>query len=275
MRITDDTRYPHPVLSPGSGDYNTGDFQVSFECQEVFTTGKVTLFYEVRLDHPDILKLVEAGAARIGALVQCRDTYYCELHKMAWPKGSIEFAEGLLLHRVYVRPLIWLTRSLPGWSPAFLNLEFAAPLTLNAGDIIAFALESRLTVGRAKLAPLESIFTMKRADELSPHEISVDPYGDKITILAGSGAYDTISALRGTGSSGKAIALAAVYMPVVMEVLNQMRDNNFDDRRWSRPFVAKCDAIGIDSSQASLLEDSQRLLSHPLSGLQTASETTL
>lgn len=271
MRITDDTRYPHPVLSDASGDYSEGDFHVSYQCREVFTTGKVTLSHEVSLDQPDVLELVESGAACVGAIVRCRDTYYCELHKMTWPAGAIEFREGLLLNRVYVRPVIWLARELADWKPAHLNPEFAAPLALGKGDIIAIAPESRLTVGRAKLAPLESIFTMKVADELEPHAIRVDLHNDKITILAGKAAYAAVNELRAS-RSGRAVAVAAVYMPVVMEVLDQMGDNTFEDQRWSRPFLAKCDAMGINPENANLLEDAQRLLDHPLAGLEPPRE---
>ena len=166
MRISDDTRYPHPVLSVDSGDYSAGAFEVAFQCQETFSTGKVTLQYQIELDNPDILALVESGAARVGAFVRCRDTYFSALEKMAWPSGQIDFPEGVLLDRVYVRPIIWLTRDIQDWRPKGVNPEFPLPLSLKAGEVLAIALESRLTVGKAKLAPLESIFSMKRLTDI-------------------------------------------------------------------------------------------------------------
>lgn len=273
MRISDDTRYPHPVLSEDSGDYSVGAFEVAFQCQETFSTGKVTLQYEVGLDNPDILALVESGAARVGAFVRCRDTYFSALEKMAWPSGQIDFPEGVLLDRVYVRPIIWLTRDIQEWRPRGVNPEFTLPLSLKAGEVIAIALESRLTVGKAKLAPLESIFSMKRLDTLEPHAISVDPDGDKITIFAGKDAYDTVMGLRATGR-GKAVALASVYTPAVMELLHQWSQNSFEGRRWLKPFTAKCDAVGIAQDAPKLLEDTQKLLNHPLAGIKFEEEVT-
>jgi hypothetical protein len=79
--------------------------------------------------------------------------------------------------------------------------------------------------------------------------------------------------LRATGR-GKAVALASVYTPAVMELLHQWSQNSFEGRRWLKPFTAKCDAVGIAQDAPKLLEDTQKLLNHPLAGLKLQDEVT-
>lgn len=269
MRITDDTRFPHPVLSPDSGDYVDGAFEVSFMWSEDLETGKVALGYEILLNHQPILDLVTSGYAKIGAFIRCQDTYYSSLEKLSWPNGNIDFPEGALLGRVEIRPMIWMTRPLASWSPAGVNEEFSLPLAFGEGDIIAIALEAILNVGRAKLVSLESIFTLRLRKDFGQETVQVDPSGSKIIIDAGIAAFAQINALR-ANASGRSVGLAAIYAPVVMEVLDHIRSSpeTFDGCRWLLPFLAKCETIGIDPENPKLFEDAQKLLGNPILGMK-------
>jgi len=269
MRISDDTRFPHPVLSLDSGDYDSGSFEVSFMWREDLEQDKVTLGYEILLDHEPISDLVTSGYAKIGAFIRCRDTYYSSLEKLSWPKGNIDFPDGALLGRVEIRPMIWMTRSLPSWSPPGVNQEFPSPLSFEQGAIIAIALEAVLNVGKAKLVPLESMFTVKLSKELAAETARVNPAGAKIVIEAGTSAFEAITALRANKNS-QSVALAAVYAPVVMDVLDQLRSSPtaFEGYRWLSPFQAKCETIGIDLGSPKLFEAAQILLGNPILGIK-------
>jgi len=269
VRITDDTRFPHPVLSPDSGDYDQGAFSVSFMWSEDLDKGKVALGYEILLDHEPIRDLVTSGYAKIGAFIRCQDTYYSSLEKLYWPKGNIDFPEGALLGRVEIRPMIWMTRSLPSWSPAGVNEEFTLPLAFVEGDIIAIALEAVLNVGKAKLVPLESIFTVRLRKDFAPETVQVNPGRAKIFIEAGFAAFGQINALRANRSS-QSVGLAAIYAPVVMEVLDHVRSSpgTFEGCRWLPPFLAKCETIGIDPENPKLFDDAQKLLGNPILGIK-------
>lgn len=276
MRISEETRYPHPVLSPGSTDFAHGEFKVRFQCEEALATGRVTLRYWIQLDHPDLAALVQAGVARVGTYVRCQSTYYSSLESMTWPQGEVGFPEGELLDRVYIRPIIWLTRTISDWNPNDVNPEFESPISLNEADIIAIGEEVRLNIGRAKLASVESIFAMRVSDELLPGSIDIDPDGNKVTILAHPEAFRQINALR-ANNQGRATALAAVYLPAVMELLDRLRSSDFDNRRWKAPFEAKCDALGVklgdEAATSNRLTDAQKLLNHPIIGLMPGEET--
>lgn len=271
MRINDDTRFPHPVLSPGSGDFGPARFDVALLVDESPSTEKVRLKYSIELDQPAIRELVASGRAQIGAFVRCQDTYFSSLERMDWPHGEIDFVGGTLLNRVAIRPMIWLCEPLSGWAPDGLTEEFSDPVDLDAGAIIGFDVEYTISVGRAKLAPLESIFALKQSDAMGPDTLAVDLTQHKITILAGTSAFGVINGLRAAPATRSA-ATAAVYLPVVMEVLDQLRagQSSFEDRRWFEPFRARCDHLHIElDSGAGLFEDAQKLLNHPIVSLNS------
>jgi hypothetical protein len=269
MRISDLTRFPHPVLAPGTGDYTSGEFDVRFVAQEHVTTGALTIAHEITLTENAIAELLNSGQAAAGCFVGCLDTYYSELKLMSWPKGRIDFAAGSLLNRVSLRPVIYLQTNLDEWNPGSIHPEFHPPVSLGTGDIIAIGDEFIISVGQGKLASIESIFELVNAPDVSDGEIRIDLERDRIGILVNSSTYDILTLLRGQ-ARGQPVMMSGVYLPAIMEVLDNLSSGaaQFDTYRWHQPFIAKCDSKGIDPSQgSSMLENAQALLENPAAGL--------
>lgn len=273
MKFSDDMRFPHPVLTAETGDFTEGVFQLDTQIEEIIETGKVSLNYTINLTEQSIRKLVEGGEATVGIFVRCGDTFYSDLRALGWPKGTIEFEKGSLLSRVTIRPVIWLSQALPKWIPENVHPEFTVPLNLGVGDILAFDDEQILSVGQAKLAPMESIFSLVASPDQPEGKLSIKLDAEKITIFAGEETHKMINALR--HSSAKAALLSSIYMPAVMEVLDALRDDPdiHENRRWKQPFSAKCIAAGIDYG-GSLFENAQALLELPITRLGLISEAS-
>jgi hypothetical protein len=274
MKFSDDMRFPHPVLAFDTGDFSEGEFSVSFEVSELLETGQVSLRYAVELSHPDLVELVMNGNARVGIFVRCRDTYFSELRELGWPSGNIEFGGGKLLNRVAVRPLVWLTEPVTGWTPAHVHAEFDLPLTLARGDIAAIGDETAIHVGRAKLAPLESIFSLQRSEQAERGELKLNLNAEKITIVAHPETFDAIELMR-SKSIGRAAILSSVYLPIVMEVLDRIRavgSNTYDGWRWFSPFEGRCIAKGVNLENPELLPDAQLLLDLPAASFKKIAE---
>lgn len=269
MRITDGTRFPHPVLNPYTSDFTSGEFDITFSIEEKPATGALAVNHQVTLSEPSIRALVEKGRASIGCFVRCGDTYYTELRELSWPAGVSDFPAGALLNRVTIRPLVWLKDELVEWNPGTIHPEFEPPVSLMHGDIVAVGPEYVISVGQAKFAPLESIFELSAAEHVPPGRITINPDSDRITILVAPELFGTINLLRGQ-RSGLAILMNGVYLPAVIELLDQLRTDGaqYSGRRWFQPFMAKCDARGIDpTAKSSLLDSAQRLLGDPASTL--------
>ncbi len=265
MRLSEDTRFPHPVLGLETGDFTAGAFEVEFMLVEDRKSGALTLQHEIALTEPEIRQLVETERAATSCFVRCADTFFAELRSMSWPQGRSDFAAGKLLNRVTLRPIVWLLEDLSDWDTGTINPEFSPPVSLERGDIIAVGAEHVISVGQAKLKPIESIFELDRSPDVPEGTLQVDPDRDRITILAGPGTYETISLLR-EQERGRPVVMNAVYLPAVMEVLDALRssEGGYEGRRWYQTFSAKCDANGIDpSAGSSILDSAQKLLKGP------------
>ena len=271
MRLSEETRFPHPVLGLETGDFADGRFEADFSLEEDIQSGALTLEHRITLTEPAIRELVESERAAAGCFVRCADTFFAELRSMSWPEGRSDFTAGKLLNRVSLRPIVWLLEDLPEWNPGTINPEFAPPVTLDRGDIIAVGSEHIISVGQAKLRPIESIFQLDQSPDLPEGTLRVDPHQDRITILADPGTYEAIRLLR-EQAGGRPVVMNAVYLPAVMEVLDALRtsEDGFQGRRWYQTFLAKCDAKGIEpTAEPPLLESAQKLLDGPASLLTT------
>lgn len=272
MRISDVTRFPHPVLGPDSLDFVEGQFDLTITVKEQQSTGAIILEHEATVTQPSIRDLVTSDKAGIGLFVRCDDTYHAELRPVTWPAGRTDFVPGSLINRVTVRPLIWLKEDLSDWNPDGVHPEFTPPLSMRIGDVIAIGPEQMFNVGQAKLAPLETIFELRRMELPEPRgAIRIDLDADRILILAESQIFDAISVLR-QQRSGLDVILNGVYLPAVMEVLENLRSGTTDysSHRWYTPFTAKCDAKGIDPNTfSSLIEAAQILLNLPATRLSS------
>jgi hypothetical protein len=269
MRISDLSRFPHPVLSPYTGDFTSGEFDVQLRASEVPETGALGLEYEISLTEQSVQNLVETSQAAVGCFVRCSDTYFTELRRMSWPKGRLDFQAGSLLNRVSLRPLVWLESTLEQWDPGTIHQEFSPPVSLDRGDILAIADEFIINVGQAKLAAIESIFELVSSLDVLPDQIKIDLDRDRIAILVAPKMYETLGLLRGQ-VQGRHVMMNAVYLPAVMDVLDSLRGGTtqYESFRWYNPFMARCDRHGIEPSPGiSIFESAQKLLDMPASAL--------
>lgn len=269
MKVDLNSHFPHPVLSEGSDDFENGSFDLIVSEVRESTNGDVEVDYALSLVSADIQKLLMQGVARAGAFIRCQDTFYSELRIADEDECTWYFDRGALYGRVEIKPLIWLTQSVDNWDAGSLNPEFGSVVSIRKSEIIGLANDVVFSIGQDKLRKFESIFELVRSDEIMDGRLKLNLSSDSIRILAPGGIFETIELMRGSGN-GKPILLSAVYLPVVMEVLENMRgsgSSGFEDRPWYRVFAAKCEHLGIDIEQAPLLESAQRLLGSPVEKL--------
>jgi hypothetical protein len=274
MKMSDTTRFPHPVLSATTGDYKSGEFSIRLSAAEVPDKAEVALDFEVTLSQPDIHALVISDNASVGIFVNCRETYYSRLVPLGLAGGRFTFEQGALLGRVVVRPMVWTRKAVFGFPVTDCHPEFGTnPLNFASGTVLALDAESVMHVGHDKLAQMESIFTIAKADDLENGTLSVFLESDKIKILVAPDIHDTVNRLRGL-AHGKPIVLNSVYLPAVMQVLDNLRDSasTYEGRRWYKVFDAKCSHLGINLLTPDLWKDAQKLLQTPFSEINKSRE---
>jgi hypothetical protein len=276
MKINNSTRFPHPVLSEVTGDYQAGSFSIFIgRTTENPVTGNLNMEYTVSLDEPKLKLKMDNGVAIPGVFITCLDVYYSALHPLEELTGSLAFAPGKLKGRVSIRPFLWAGDGIKNFSSRNLHEDYNNALwDFSTGSILAMGSEYVIHVGHEKLAPMESIFSLAVSDEVEEGEIKVDTGNDKITILGSNDTFHAINLLRNT-KQGRDILLNSVYLPVVMEVLSQLRedDGTLAGKRWHSVFTAKCTHLKIDlQSGGSILEDAQKLLKLPIKRIMSLME---
>lgn len=265
MKFSDDMRFPHPVLSPDTADFATGDLRFDIEVEERPGDGELKISYECDVTEPGIRKFIDTVGASAGVFVTCQDTFFNRLEHISVGKGILRFAGGLLNGRVVLRPVVWSKQPISGWKSANIHQEFGdEPIALGRYELLAIGDEQLINVGRDKLRPLETIFTLAVSPDRQDGQISVDLESDKIRITVSQTTHDSISRFRGR-DGGKSILLNGVYLPAVMEVIRNLSVDRelHEQRRWFRPFTAKCEHLNINLENPDLLESAERLLAHP------------
>lgn len=266
MRLSNETRYPHPVLSRFTGDYSAGDFSVAFSVEEAPETSAMVLKHKITLEEPNIARLVENGQAEIACLVRCLDTYHISKHPLGYPEGKTEFPAGQLINTVIVRPIIFLKKDIEDISSELINEEFGSPIPLKKGDILALDSEVSISAGKAKLAKAESIFELHMSEEVPEGRVKVNLELERISIFLGPNTFSMVNQLRNTEERSP-IVMNSVYLPAVMETLDLLKkdQNSYTEKRWYTPLVEKCIFHGyaIDSD-FSILDAAYSLLESPL-----------
>ncbi|MDU8945987.1 hypothetical protein [Ovoidimarina sediminis] len=269
MKIDLNSHFPHPVLSDGNDDFLSGSFDLQIAEVRESTDGNVEVDYVLSLISSDVQMLIDEGSAQAGAFIRCQDTFFSELRAADNTTGTWNFDRGALHGKVEVKPAIWLMKPVENWTAESLNPEFGAAVSIRGSEIIGLANDIVFSIGQDKLRKFESIFELVPSDDIPKGRLKLDLLADAIRILAPVDLFKSIEQLRGT-RGGKPMLLSAVYMPVVMEVLESIRGQGatgFEDRPWYRVFSAKCEHLGIDIERAPLLESAQRLLGSPVEKL--------
>jgi hypothetical protein len=273
MKISDDMRFAHPVLSGATADFPAGNFNFAFDVEERTSDGRLRLSYSCEVTEDDVRRLVHDDMAQIGLFVSCGETYFNQLRRLSLGKDILEFDGGLLNGRVVLRPLLWTEHTLGNWRPK-VHAEFGAgPIFIAKHKLLGIGDEFIINVGRDKLRPLETIFTLAVSDQMPEAQIGIDLEAERIRIIVDRNTHASIDLYRGN-DIGRAILLNGVYLPAVMEVLRNLASEKqiYEQYRWYRPFIARCEHLSINLDDPSLLQDAQKLLLKPYRRLMDRQE---
>jgi hypothetical protein len=271
MRIKPSTSFPYPVLSAETGDYAGADFQFAVEVSEVPEAGDVFLVGSLILEEESIARLVESGRAKSGLMVVCQETYLDQFFELPLGEFSVSLLGGQVRGEVFVRGVVISLENDLKLESSLISEEFPeGARVVQRGSIVALTREVRFEAGLEKLAPLESIFRLRRLDDLPDGSVEVDFESEAIDILASPSVYETLYNLR--GMSARDLLLPALYLPVVISALDAMRSGNYGDRRWHSIVQARCHAEGIDVKAGDLMVSAQRLLGSPFLALKSVIE---
>lgn len=270
MKISETTSYPHPVLAPWSEDIAGATIDTEITFREKGEGNQVSIHFLSKLEQPDIVKMIQDGVATFGCFVKCQETGLRRLQRLGFPTGLYHFAPGALLGRVQLRPMVWAINRIASYNPEGAHAEFGNGCDIERGQILALDDEQIIDVTRPPLASIESIFEIIASDQVPEGRFDVDTESDKITVRMAGKTYQLVQSLREESESTRNVIMNGLYIPVVMQVLDQLTDGyeQFEQYRWLHPFRGRCELEGIDIEKPDLLNHAQRLLAMPFSALE-------
>mgnify|MGYP000973323751 CR=1 FL=1 len=266
MKIDNEMRYPHPVLSEFSRDYMTGAFDCGFSHQ-MTARGELKIDAELMLNSKPLQVLVGSGDCATGYFVVCRRTFFNFLQAAPLGRSEKFFDVSKLFGAITLRPVVWTVRRIDGYSTPEFDAEFGSDLEIPKGTIVALGPEFRFTMDKKRFKPFESIFELQADSSVKEDEFRVDPTRPKIVISAAPETYKKLASMRNL-PAGKKLLMGSVYLPAVMDVIAQLRGGgaSLTEQGWYRVFKAKCDELAINPTSESIspLEAAQKLLRAPL-----------
>ncbi|CAM9256616.1 hypothetical protein [Acinetobacter pseudolwoffii] len=265
MKINDNMRFPHPILSDITNDYTKGSFESDFTITET-ENRSLKLTSKINIESPRLSELIQDGKVAVGYYLICRETFYDELHVSILGESEIIIPQGMLFGSVIIRPIAWTTSSEVDLSTLTLNPEFSVLPILAKGEIVALGPEYRFSMDPKKYKPLGSIFELTRNDNLPAGIFHVDTEGDIIRLVAEKNTFENIVQLRNTHNRN--LLLGSIYLAALVDVLSRMSTSSNDEgKTWYRVLKAKYDELGLDLLQTTPSEGAQMLLKRPIQEL--------
>jgi len=277
VKLSYSQRFPHPVLTPYTGDF-VGQ-EISFTCddiEEVVSTNELAISYSISISDPSLRNLISQGTVGIYISIVCLETFYNQFHEVE-TSGRVIVQGGLLHGRTRIRPILAVKSPIPSFSSENLHEEFQPyDFSFVPGDVIGFGEEILVSIGHEKLAPMESIFRLSKSEDLPEGGLGIDMEKPFIDIKLSPGLYQSVQSLRNTARF-LPVVLNAIYAPVIMHVIATLGagDQEFEGMRWYRVFRAKCEHVGVNLENADALDATQILLDWPLKELSRFVEASL
>lgn len=271
MKLNEAMRFPHPILSPDSGDYTEGAFTCVVSAAEDAHVEQVQLTCSVDIVEPTIADLVESGAAACGIYVTCLDTYYQQLHLLDAGSTTITVGAGELRGTVRIWPVIAARQDcqLPR---EIIDPEFGdSALRLRAGDLIAVGQEQRFEAGLEKLQPLESVFVLQPDPTITSPRFELGIEGQAVEIHVSPELFAQLIELRNGRTRG--LLVTSLYLPCIVELLSIIAtDGPKAELRWYQAIDARCNQLGITLDNRDLARKAQALLNEPLGSMYSIIE---
>lgn len=271
MKINDSFRFPHPVLNETYSDFIDNSIDIEVDIVESTGGAPTEIRFDIKLVSEAIRNSLDDGSAQAFLSIVCQDTFFNEFYSIRQLAGHVNIKAGDLFGRVSIRAVVARAKAgifeAIGASPEYLTTKFE----VQAGSVLAWTGPRVFDAGLDKLSPMASIFVFAEDKSLEEGTFGLDPNNETLIVLAAPQLLKTIFALRNT-KEGKAIMLNGVYLPMVIEMILQIRTEAFTSKRWNQIVQAKADLLQVDLRHGSALSAAQKLLKNPSSRLAAVAE---
>ena len=265
--------WPHPVLRSRKygDDYPTSEFEVDIEATGVQRSTEVEFNVNFELSEPDLLRLVEDGAARYVLLIKAPKAHFRECIGSDNPQIKRTFSAGTLTGKVEISPFLICTQDIPdfrskGWHSDFAGRTF----DISAGSVLAEDEPKHYWMDTAEEGPISSIFELRPRSKHPDGHWDYRLDNDRVWIVMSMDDAERLKSARAQLSNRDEgyYLMNRLYLPALLAVLTEadQQKKEFEEYRWfaslnQRLEDVDCNRIGANG--ANRLVDAQRVLDHP------------
>jgi hypothetical protein len=269
--------FPYPVMTGWTDDIAEHDFNILYG-EMRFDKFYYYLPYTVSIGNCAIASLIESGDAGFALHVECRGTFYRQLHWLESQEDILSLSADELEGRVEVNIIVCAKKIITGYQPDGLHEDYTGiPLILNPGDYLAIGQPVQFDANK-NFDPIEkisSIIAFAPDEERDDGEIIVDISGDKLLALVPKKLHEKYDLLKQSlGAEAPAVLSSLLVLPVLMEGCRYISDimsgkgepgEDHTDLRWARVLETRCRRLGIDLANEDSIVVAQKILANPYS----------
>jgi hypothetical protein len=256
--------FPLPILRGSGTDSNYINSDLQFEIELDIASSPIRANIQLKIDQPEITQLVSNKKATISLAVHCEETYFYELYDLSnKPKQSISLDESALIGSVYFTAIVKAVKDIAGFTPSNLEQGFSGlNFAVRIGDILAISeeIEHHFQLPPEQLG--EDIFDLIEQPDMNDLEFEVNLNSPKIEVGVGTELNKLIQKNMAT-ANGRVNNISAIYLPVLIEVLYQIKESDFSGKVWFEAIRRTATSMSLDINEDEPLRVAQKLLQYP------------
>lgn len=271
MRIKDHM-FPYPVLRDRQDDYVKTHFKASVN--SVVADKELKLNAVMDCTNADVLKLISNGQAKYALHLECKMTYYRQLHYSDNPRFCVNLPSHLIDLKLEICPLIVATKDIQDYKSADLDEAYEGEeISFRNGDFIAVGNQFTVPITRKsdELKQLSSPFCLLVYPEDKEQKYTSLDYSEEnqVIIYVPKDMHPVIANVQG-GRDKMDELHAALYFPALMQTIEFMKSGDSagcEEKRWYIAINQRAVEKGVGEINEST-EDAyviaQKLFDYPL-----------
>lgn len=274
MKYDSARAYPHPVLRPGSEDYQRAEFEVEIELTRIPKTTVIRVQATAQLSDHDLQRMVKSGKAAYVVLVRAIQTQFRRAFRSGTPTITHQFENGEVAGRVEISPLLVCATKVNQFRVAQWHSDYEGmAFDLEPGDVLAIDETKEYWVDMEEEVPASSIIRLDRSEEVSKGSWQCRLGEQKVVIEMSPTDYEQFRKLRDRVNltSDAVYLMNSIYLPALTKILMEADKDpeSFSDFRWYRSLDTQLEANRMKpiGSGGDRLVDAQRLLQWPFANL--------
>ena len=265
--------WPHPVLRPPSygDDYPCAEFEVDIEVKCVKGSTEVEVCANFELSDPELLQLVEDGAAQYVLLIKAPTTHFRECVRSANPQLMQTFTAGDLAGKVEFAPYLICTRDFFKFAASGWHSDFDGRMyDIATGSVLAEDVPKDYWIDTAKEGPLGSIFGHKTLPRQPDGHWACVLEEDRVWIVMSTDdgkRYDWAREQSYKQPEGHYL-MNGLYLPALLAVLTEadQHTEDYQEYQWFASLNQRLEEVGcrpVGSTGVNRVIDAQMILNSP------------